>query len=274
MRTTTRSGTDVDGLTIDTFRPSLNASDPQTSNVAGAFPKEPFPGNTGAADDNVLTIAKARITIPTTATYTFWVQGDDGFRLSIKSTNGSADPPFQRATQGGDDAAARLQMSNPNEIFFENGTGNADTRGIILLQAGTYDLEFNHWEGNGGFYYELSAAVGSFPHGTGGGNFQLVGSATGIQLVAQPSVGTPPGTRIPVSNFTTNGSPVSSVTLTFGSETGRTYKIQASTNLATWTDVETATPASGTGTNTNTVTLAAFPALNGQPSLFFRVIVN
>jgi hypothetical protein len=97
----------------------------------------------------VVTVAKGRINIPTTGTYTFWAQGDDGFLLRIKGVNGAPNPKWSRATQGGNDGAGRFEMSNPNELFFENGTGNSDTRGIITLNAGEYDLEYLHWEGGG-----------------------------------------------------------------------------------------------------------------------------
>lgn len=166
LRTTNRHPGDADGFTIDALRPILNANDPGNGGGGVIGNDTPFPGDTGGGQDNVVTVARGRIMVPATSTYTFWGQGDDGFLLRIKGVNGAANPKFIRATQGGNEGAGRFEMSNPNELFYENGTGNSDTRGIIELPAGQYDLEYIHWEGGGGFWYELSAAVGSWPHGS------------------------------------------------------------------------------------------------------------
>ena len=101
-----------------------------------------------------MTVAKGRVSIPTTGTYTFIATSDDGMIFRIKGTDGNPDPSLKRmtATNGG----ARFEMSNPNEGFFD-GAG-VPTRFIVDLQAGEYDIEFITVENVGG-----PRAVGDWP---------------------------------------------------------------------------------------------------------------
>jgi len=193
VRTTTRQPNDGNDDVVDVLSPYLNFGDPGNGN-GGVLPSdEPFPGDQPGGQDNVVTVAKGRINIPTTGTYTFWAQGDDGFLLRIKGVNGAPNPKWSRATQGGNEGAGRFEMSNPNELFYENGTGNTNTRGIITLDAGEYDLEYLQWEGGGGYWYELAAAPGSWPDNTTPLNgWQAVGyDFTGSGLITNPGMAAP-----------------------------------------------------------------------------------
>ncbi len=187
LRTTTKSPADGDGLTIDEQLPYLNHRDPQDGGGGGLIPGDlPIPGDTSENEANVVTVAKGRITIPTTSTYTFSYVGDDGVLLRIKGVNGNPDPSFKRATGFG-----TFQMSNPNELFYEPN-GAIDTRGIIDLAAGQYDLEFVQFEGGGAFFYELTAAEGSWPNQTTPpGGFQLVGFVAPAPIVVIPGIADP-----------------------------------------------------------------------------------
>lgn len=192
LRNTARTPEDGDGLTEDVFRNILNATDPNAAGVVGNLPAdEPFPGDTGADDDRVVTVAKGRIQVDEAGPYTFSARGDDGFFFRIKAVSGPH-PSFKRVTRSNEaDANGRFEMSNPNEMFFEAGTGDSDTRGIIVLAAGLYDIEYVHWEGAGGFSYELAAAKGEFPHGGTGTPLWLpVGYAGGVSIngltIAEP----------------------------------------------------------------------------------------
>jgi hypothetical protein len=163
----------TDPLTFDGTIPYLSASDPQATGGRGEFP---VPGNSPADDDHVASVVKGTIAIQTAGYYTFWCESDDGFLLRIKGTNGNPNPSFKRVTQGAGDGNGRFEMSNPNEMFFDAPTGNADTRGIIYLAAGHYDIEFIHHEIGSGFNYVLRSAAGEWPHGTDPANgFQPVG---------------------------------------------------------------------------------------------------
>lgn len=171
VRNTIRTPADGDNLTFDTLRSSLNARDPvSTTAASGTILGDDLlnddPNAPQGDNDRVVTVAKGRIVVPSDSFYTFWGRGDDGFLLRLKAVSGP-NPGFKQATNGDPNQVnGRFEMSNPNELFFEAGTGDANTRGIIFLAAGQYDVEFIHWEGAGGFWYELTAAIGEYPHGT------------------------------------------------------------------------------------------------------------
>jgi len=158
LATTERVPGPGDTLTVDGQIAYLSVNDPQNSGGRGALP---FPGNTPADDDNVVSVVKGRIFIPTAGYHTFFMEADDGGMLRIKGTGGNPNPSFKRVTGGGN-----RTMSNPNEMFFDAPTGNTDTRGIINLAAGYYDIEFIHQELGGGFNYVVTSAAGEWPHGT------------------------------------------------------------------------------------------------------------
>ncbi len=173
LNTTTRNPSDGTGTTIDAQLPYLNHRDPNNGALYRFIDDQPFPGNnTGTDENNVVTVAKGRISIPSTGTYTFITTSDDGFVCRFKGAGGNPDPSFRRVTSVSGDP--RFQMSNPNEMYYYNA-GN-ETRGIIDLQAGSYDIEYITVENAGGFAYELGMAAGEWPNATEPPNgFQLVG---------------------------------------------------------------------------------------------------
>ncbi len=190
LATTTRSPSDVDGLTVDDQEPVLNHADPQNGGQGQILGTLPFPGDTAADDNNVITTAKGRISIPSTGSYTFNVFSDDGFMLRLKGVGANPDPSFKNVTQAGGNNGAAFSMSNPNEVFF-NGAG-VETRSIVVLTAGEYDIEFLTVEGGGGFHYELSSAAGEWPIGTAPlAGFQLVGYDAPVANVIFPKIAAP-----------------------------------------------------------------------------------
>ncbi|MEK7952905.1 LamG-like jellyroll fold domain-containing protein [Luteolibacter soli] len=173
LDTTTRTPANDAANTVDAQVPYLNHRDPNNGGFNRFIDDRPFPGNNNGVDENnVATVAKGRISIPTTGTYTFITTSDDGFVFRLKGTNGAPDPSFRRVTCGGGDP--RFQMSNPNEVYFDQA--NQETRCIVDLAAGSYDIEYLQVENVGGFCYELGVAAGEWPHQTTPpGGFQLVG---------------------------------------------------------------------------------------------------
>lgn len=150
------------GTTVfDAQRPYLDATDPNTN--AGGGPilgTAPFPflSNdyiTPAADDNdIVTLATTRIHIdPAKAgIYTINVHSDDGFALRIKGV------PWVALAGGGTDAGrGYIDPFDPTTLVFERGTGDANTQATINLAAGDYDVQFAHWEGGSGAYYEVTS---------------------------------------------------------------------------------------------------------------------
>ena len=189
LATTTRDTSD--GITFDSQLAFLNHRDPENPDSGGLVPGDfDFPGNTGADDNNVVTSAKGRIVIPSSGPYTFRVQGDDGFVLRLKGTDGNPDPIFKRVTQSGGNQGGRFDISNLNEIYFNDA--NTETRATVDLLAGAYDIDFIHYEGVGGFYYELCAAAGEWPMGTTPPTgFPLVGYVAPASSVTFPGIADP-----------------------------------------------------------------------------------
>ena len=197
LRDTVRTPADGDNLTFDTLRSSLNARDPgSTAAAAGTILGDDLinddPNAPQGNNDRVVTVAKGRITVPVSSVYTFWARGDDGFLLRLKAVSGP-NPVFKQATNGDPNQAnGRFEMSNPNELFFDAGTGDSNTRGIIFLAAGQYDIEYLQWEGVGGFWYELTAAVGELPHGSEPPQgWRLVGYQTPATTIVVPGMAGP-----------------------------------------------------------------------------------
>jgi len=122
--------------------------------------------------DNLALVAKGTILITESAPYTFGVNSDDGFELTIDG----------------------LRVCRQN-----SGRGANDTVGTIYLDPGMHSLQLIYWEGTGGSEVELWAAKGDWPwwdynyNETGTwnkyANFQLVGDVAngGIQLVPEPA---------------------------------------------------------------------------------------
>ena len=136
----------------------LDVADPETNANGGPIigsPPLPYLNNTAADDNDIITIAKARVSVPESGTYTVQVRSDDGFALRI---------PGQTFTSiNGGDANRGIDPLDPSTMYFYAGTGDANARGVITLDAGVYDVEFINWEGGGGAYYEVTTGTGDSP---------------------------------------------------------------------------------------------------------------
>jgi hypothetical protein len=187
LASTTREPSDGLGTTVDAQLPFLNHRDPNDGAVYRFVDDQPIPGNnTGVNEDNVVTVAKGRISIPSAGTYTFLTTSDDGMFFRLKGVDGNPNPSFRRVTSGNGDP--RFQMSHPNEVYF-NGAG-VEIRCIVDLAAGAYDIEYVTVENGGGFAYELGVAPGEWPHATNPTNgFQHVGVPASTLLF--PAVAAP-----------------------------------------------------------------------------------
>ncbi|RYD37206.1 MAG: PEP-CTERM sorting domain-containing protein [Verrucomicrobiaceae bacterium] len=147
------------GTSVTAQLPKLDVGDPQTNGQGGsalAGAVTPFLSNTDADDNNLATIAKGKISVTQAGTYTFQVHSDDGFALRVvgqqfDSVNG----------------AGYMDPVDKSTMTFNVGTGDSNTRGVITLAAGEYDLEFVHFEGGGGAYYEVTSAQGAITDANG-----------------------------------------------------------------------------------------------------------
>lgn len=177
-----RTPTSTPDTVVDTQEPNLNFVDPASNGVGGVIGcPRPFPGdalststNNGVArgDDHVITSAHGTIRVTEEADYTFNFRGDDGFMFRIKAAAGEQPKFIAVGGPGSVDAAAQ------NVIYFPTGTGDANTRGIVHLLAGVYELEYVTWEGVGGFFYQVSSAKGFFPNNEDTTDWRAVGYTT------------------------------------------------------------------------------------------------
>jgi hypothetical protein len=153
QKATSGMGTFTDGT-----HAILDVTDPETNANGGPIlssPPLPYLTNTAADDNDIITIAKGRVHVPESGTYTVQVRSDDGFALRI---------PGQTFTSiNGGNASRGIDPMDPSTMFFYHGTGDADARGVITLDAGVYDVEFINWEGGGGAFYEVTTGTGDSP---------------------------------------------------------------------------------------------------------------
>lgn len=106
------------------------------------------------AVENIAIVASGKMLIPATGPYTFGVNSDDGFELSIDG-NVVAE--------------------------FNSGRGASDTFGVANLTAGVHKIRVLNWEGGGGAELEVFAAPG-----------QKTSFDSDFILIGKPSLGTFP----------------------------------------------------------------------------------
>ncbi|MEZ5302517.1 MAG: PA14 domain-containing protein [Verrucomicrobiales bacterium] len=134
-------------------------------------------GSDNVDDNNIAYIARTRVFIENPGDYTFGVHSDDGFQLTIAPADSGA--PLDWASVSGSGNIAGGTVLN-----FPTGTGDSNTRGVINLPFGYYDIEMRGWEGGGGAYTELYSAPGAFAND---------GDTTLWALVGQNPVANYPG---------------------------------------------------------------------------------
>jgi hypothetical protein len=136
----------------------LDVTDPDTNGSGGPVLQGtpiPYLTNTVGVDDNdIQTVAKGRLKVTMAGDYTFNFHGDDGFAARI-SRNGVGIP--WSALEG----AGTIDLGDPSTVYFPDGTGDHNTRTVINLSSGEYDLEYVNWEGAGGAYYEVTVHKGN-----------------------------------------------------------------------------------------------------------------
>jgi hypothetical protein len=124
----------------------------------------PFPGqNPGQNVEDFVVVAEARIYIPEAGDWTFGVNSDDGFRLTIGANSIEYDPP----------------------------RGPGDTLGVFNFAVpGEYPLRLLYYERGGGAELELFGARGNLPGYRD--EFRLVGDTANGGLSVRPAVFTGP----------------------------------------------------------------------------------
>ncbi len=180
MRAAVNSLTNGGGTRVTGQVSRINGYDTQVTGSinSGLFPSNsPYFGDTPVNDtNNVVFLYRGRIRIDTPGQYTFGVHSDDGFALRIVGQT------WQSASGNG-----WIDPGDPSTLTFETGTGDSNTRGVINLAAGEYDIEFVNYNGTGGTHHELYAAQGAFVNDADTGNWRLVGH-TSVGAIPVPGV--------------------------------------------------------------------------------------
>lgn len=160
----------VDGTRIDYTAPVTNLYD---SGGRGRFvndslfrtdPDQATPDNDTV--NNIAVVATGTVRIPTSGMYTFGVNSDDGFRLTIGGQR------FEAAF-----GQAGTVINANGALEFPAGRGVNDSLGTIFLAAGDYPIQMLSWEGSGGGAAELYASPGT-KTGFDPATFNLVGNGT------------------------------------------------------------------------------------------------
>ncbi|HOU87883.1 MAG TPA: lectin-like protein [Verrucomicrobiota bacterium] len=150
---------------VDTTSPVVNFNDPGGAGGPGIFRAElTFPGDRDGDDNDFVISATTKIRITEAGLYTFGVHSDDGFALRIRGKNWVSVSGNGQFAPGGTDT-----------ITYQFGTGDSNTRGVIDLEVGEYDLDFVFFEDGGGAFVELYAAKGEYANDADAEKWQLVG---------------------------------------------------------------------------------------------------
>ncbi|MDB6071328.1 MAG: uncharacterized protein JWL81_2499 [Verrucomicrobiales bacterium] len=130
----------------------INHSDPAFAATGGMFPGEfTLPSDTANVDDNDFAMhGYAKIVITTAGLYTFGVKHSETVALRIKG---------QRWLNVGGDFG--IDPADPSTVYTIRNSANAvnstefTSRGVINLEAGTYEVDFIAFDRDGGFFTEI-----------------------------------------------------------------------------------------------------------------------
>ncbi|MGA2258416.1 MAG: PA14 domain-containing protein, partial [Thermoguttaceae bacterium] len=175
-------------------------------NVTGGvlhFPSKErtLPGTTmGTETDNFAVTATGTMVVPAAGTYTFGVDSDDGFSLTITGAT------FTSVTNA-------TNSSGTNSLQFNGGRGVADTLGVVTFaSAGDYPISLLWFQGNGGAACELYAAQGTYT--SFNSSMELVGDTADGGLSMGSTYIAPPFTVGVNRQSTNNPSPALTGTVT------------------------------------------------------------
>ena len=153
--TAVESATSGGGSIVDGQLRILDVTDPDTNPQGGpVLSGDPlaFLSNTPGDDNDITTVAKGTVRVAEGGDYTIQVRSNDGFALRVVGQqfanvhgNGFVDP------------------NDSSTIVRPFKTADANTRGVINLAAGDYEVELLAFESAGEAFYELTSAQGTHP---------------------------------------------------------------------------------------------------------------
>jgi hypothetical protein len=147
-------------------------------------------------------------------TYTFGVHTDDGFAFRIMGAEFTSNS-----------GPGLIDEVSPDTLAFPGTTGDSNTRGVVNLAAGAYEVEFIWYERGGGDHGEVYSAEGEFLSDDETDTWALIGDAENGGLALGK-----PGNLTPFQIISVTLA-AGSTDVTWKSREGAQYTIQTSTNL-------------------------------------------
>ncbi|MGA2068975.1 MAG: lamin tail domain-containing protein, partial [Thermoguttaceae bacterium] len=132
----------------------------------------------GTETDNFAVTATGTLVIPTTGTYTFGVNSEDGFSLTITGAT------FNSLTNA-------TNAAGTNTLQYNGGHASSDTLGVVTLAAGNYPISLLWFQGVGGAECEVFAAPSSYTAFSTSPPWELVGDTTNGGLAIAGALPTP-----------------------------------------------------------------------------------
>jgi hypothetical protein len=131
----------------------------------------PTVGETANTDDNNFTrFARTKVTVADEGDYTFNIHTDDGMAFRVVGQTFIAV-----------NGLGFIDFIDKGTVFVPYGGADSNTRGVVHLMPGTYDLELLTYEGTGGSSAEVSWAKGNFAsEEAGAGQWSLVGDKASL----------------------------------------------------------------------------------------------
>ncbi len=249
----------------------INFFDPEAGSASSIGGDSPWPRNTPGDDNNYAMQMTGTLVIPVTGDYFFGFRGDDGSSLQIEGQEwlelpvNATGAAFLTNTEGG---------PVNDRIALDIGTGDSRTVGRIHLEAGNYTIRSLFFEMGGGSSYEIVGAQAQ-PVYDPFAPLPLLAKGTAGQpldtIATLRFVGTAPVTNdgFTITAVSATGNPVGNVQLTWKSEAGKSYAIEATTDpAATWTTLSDDIESNGASTSA-TVSLSS--PFAGNSRVFFRI---
>jgi hypothetical protein len=205
----------------DTTVPTINLALSSSPGASGFFPDEqPFPAEAqGLTASDFVTVARAKVKIPSTGDWTFAVHSDEGFALRLVGA------PFSSVSGEGE-----IDEQFPEYLLDPNNTADSNTRGVVSnLVAGEYVMEFITWQRAGGSSVEVYAAPGAWAEDVDTSDWALIGAAGGLELVTDE----PLGPDLAIQRLIKSGN---NLVIEFVTpKPAGTHQVQESTDFKSWT---------------------------------------
>ena len=170
--------------TTDSVAPVINFADSNNAGGRGLFTLDtPQPADTTADDNNYSWGGRTLLTVPAAGIYTIGSHADDS--VAIRLLNGAK----WRGRVWSTTAQGHIDTNDDSVMYWFVGSGDANIRAAAWFPAaGTYEIQFLHYEGTGGSYAELYYAPGAQLADNDTGAWKLIGDPSAVQPLLPPVI--------------------------------------------------------------------------------------